>query len=139
MTLDQFQRAQLFAFAYQQAVHTGSVPAMKAVAYVVRNRVINGWHDGNWIDAIQYADRVSGNEPTPPPPFDCYSQMFQVLARAIDDIYFGQSDDTGRVVDKALYFQFIDKPLREWFTDNVLLQPNAHPRRAVIGSMMVYD
>ena len=120
MTLDQFQRAQLFAFAYQQALHTGSLQAMKAVAYVIRSRVVGGWHDGSWIEAIQRAPDVSGNEPTDPPLFDCYSQTFQKLAMAIDDIYYGQVDEIGRIVSTALYFQFIDRPLRPWFTDHVL-------------------
>jgi hypothetical protein len=139
VTLDQFQRAQLFGFAYQQALHTGSIAAMKAVAYVIRNRVVGGWHHGSWIDAIQRAGDVSGNEPTAAPLFDCYSQTFQILARSIDDIYFGQADEIGRIVDKALYYQFIDQPMRQWFTDNVLRAEVAHKRRAIIGSMMVYD
>jgi len=139
MTIDQLQRAALFGFAYQQAIHTGSLPAMRAVAYIVRNRVLNGWHDGNWLQAIQLHREVSGNEPTEPPLFDVYSQVFQLFLRQIDDIYFGQGDETRHVVDKALYWQFIDKPLRPWFTDNVLHQPNAHPRRAIIGSMYLFD
>jgi hypothetical protein len=139
MTLDQFQRAQLFAYAYQQALHTGSLAAMKAVAYIIRNRVVAGWHDGNWIEAIQRAQDVSGNEPTEQPLFDCYSQTFQILARTIDDIYFGQIDEIGRTVDGALYYQFINRPLRDWFYAHVLLDQKAHKRRAIIGSMMVYD
>lgn len=139
MTLDQLQRAALFGFAYQQASHTGSLPAMRAVAYIIRNRVINGWHDGNWLEAIQKHRDASGNEATDPPLFDPYSQTFQTLLRQIDDIYFGQSEETAQAVGKALYYQFIDKPLRSWFTDNILHQPSAHRRQAIIGSMYLYE
>lgn len=140
MTLDQFQRAQLVTFAHQEAAHTGSLHAMKAVCYIVRNRVRAGWHDGQWIEAIQKADESAGNQPYPAQRIDVYSRIFQILLNAIDDIYFSAaSDDVERVVDKALYYQFVDRPLREEFTETILRHPESHPRRAVIGSMILFD
>lgn len=141
MTLDQFQRAKLVDFAHQQAIHTGSIAAMKAVALVLRNRVRGGWHDGNWLAVIQEAEEASGNEPWPAAQIDVYSRGFQMLLQAIDDIYYGNPFDENleRTVGKALYYQFIDKPLRPWFTENIILQPS-HQRHAVIGAtMLLYD
>jgi len=140
MTLDQLQRAHVLIYAHGQAAHTGSLPAMKAVCYIIRNRVRAGWHDGSWIDAIEHADEVAGNAPGPRPRIDVYNRTFQMLMQWIDEMYYSSSsEEMETTVDKALYFQFMDRPLRPWFTDNILRQPKAHPRKVQIGSMVVYD
>lgn len=141
MTLDQLQRAKLLLFAHAQAASTGSVDAMKAVCYVIRNRVRAGWHDGNWIDVIEHAEEVSGNEPGPAIALDVYSRSFQMLMGAVDDIYYSAAagDQIENTVDKALYFQFMDRSLRPWFTEHILRQPAAHARRASIGTMVLFN
>lgn len=140
MTLDQLQRAQLVLFAYQEAASTGSLHAMKAVCYVIRNRVRAGWHDGNWIDAVQRADEAAGNLPQPAQKIDVYSRFFQMLLQGIDDIYYGVTgDETESVVSKALYYQFVDRPLRPEFVEEILRHPESHPRRAHIGTMVLFD
>lgn len=142
MTIDQLQRAMLLLFAYDEASFTGSLQSMKAVCYVVRNRVRAGWHDGAWIDVIQNAGEVSGNNPAngDATRIDVYSHPFQVLMQSVDDIYYASSsDDTERVVDKALYYQFVDKPLRSWFTENILRKPENHPRVAHLATMVLFN
>jgi hypothetical protein len=140
MTLDQLQRAQLVVFAFQEAIATGTLDAMKAVCYVIRNRVRAGWHDGSWLDVMEHADEVSGNEPIPRTKIDVYSRVFQMLMQSVDDIYYASADDNAqKVVDKALYYQFMDKPLRPWFNEAILRNPASHPRRAHIGPMVLFD
>jgi hypothetical protein len=141
MTLDQLQRAQLFFFAYGEASASGSLSAMKAVCYVIRNRVRRGWHDGNWLEVIEQADQVAGNQPTKKlPRLDVYSRSFQQLMQAVDEIYYSSSsDDTERVVDEALYYQFADRPLRTWFTENIIRHPQEHARKAHIGTMVLFN
>jgi len=140
MTIDMLQRAQLVLFAHHEAARTGSLDAMKAICYVVRNRVRAGWHDGSWIDVIENADEVAGNTPTPAPKIDAYSRPFQMLMQAVDDIYYSSaSDPIEGVVDKALYFQFMDKPLRVWFTENILRKQQEHARKAHIGTLVLFN
>lgn len=140
MTLDQLQRAQLVFFAHQQGARSGSLAVMKAVCYVVRNRVRAGWHDGNWMDVIEHADEVAGNEETPRLKVDIYSRAFQMLMQAVDDIYYSAAtDEVETLVDKALYFQFVDKPMRGWFTDNIIRDPKNHPRTAHTGTLVLFN
>lgn len=140
MTLDQLQRAQLLLFAHQEAGSTGSLSAMKAVCYIVRNRVRRGWFDGNWIEVIENADEVSGNDPATRQKLDVYSRAFQMLMQAVDDIYYASaSDETEKAVKEALYYQFVDRNLRTWFTDNILRDPASHARVAHIGTMVLFN
>ena len=140
MTLDQLQRARVVFFAHEQAAATGSLAAMKAVCYVVRNRVRAGWHDGSWIDVIEHHPEVAGNERQDPPLLDVYNRSFQMLTQAIDDIYYAAGgDETERATGEALYYQFMDRPLRGWFTENIIRHPAEHPLRATIGSMVLFD
>jgi hypothetical protein len=140
MTIDQLQRAQLLLFAHQEAAATGSLAAMKAVCFIIRNRVRKAWHDGNWIEVIEHADEVAGNDATPRPALDVYSRAFQMLMQAVDDIYYSSaSDDVEKVVNEALYYQFVDRPMREWFTEHIIREPTNHARIAHIGTMVLFN
>lgn len=140
MTLDQLQRAQLLLFAHQEAACTGSLDAMKAVCYVIRNRVRAGWHDGNWIDVMENAHKVAGNQLDPRMHIDPYSRILQMLMQNVDDIYYSSaSDAVEAAVDKSLYYQFADRPMRAWFAENIIRHPEAHARRTHIGTMVLYN
>jgi hypothetical protein len=140
MTIDQLQRAHLLLFAHREASASGSIDAMKAVCYIVRNRVRAGWHDGSWIDVIENADDVAGNEPAARATLDVYSRTFQMLMQSVDDIYYSSaSDPVEAAVDEALYYQFADRPMRTWFTENILRHPQQHARRAHIGTLVLFN
>ena len=140
MTLDQLQRAQLLMFAHQEAAYTGSLAAMKAVCYVVRNRVRKGWFDGNWIEVIENAEDAAGNMAPTPGKLDVFSRTFQMLMQAVDDIYYSSaSDEVEKIVGEALYYQFVDRNLRPWFTDAILRDPANHARIAHIGTMVLFN
>jgi hypothetical protein len=140
MTIDQLQRAQLLLFAHHEAAATGSVDAMKAVCYIVRNRVRKGWHESSWIDVIENAEQVSGNEPGPQPRLDVYSRSFQMLMQSVDDVYYSSaSDPIEAAVGEALYYQFADRPMRAWFDYNIIRRPQQHARRTHIGTMVLFN
>jgi hypothetical protein len=140
VTLDQYHRAQLAAFASHEAGETGSIDCMKAVCYVMANRVKRGWHDGNWLEVMAmafehdaHAERL-GSAPVHP-------QALYGLLREIEDIYYGHGEDpTREVVGKCLYYQLLmRKDLRPWFVENIVRKPDDHPRRAQVGMIVLYE
>jgi len=162
MNLATFERARLAAFVYDQARHTGSLDCMKAVAYVMRNRVQSGWGDGSWLSVLQMAPSVAGNEPasgvedamcrTQPSAFSAnpsIDRLLQLIVRDIDDIYLDQDhfgdNPTERLVcgDKppksgALYYSFVDRDPRTWFIENIVRQPLEHPQTGTLGTLMLF-
>jgi hypothetical protein len=127
-------------YGYHEAAHTGSLAAMKAVCYVIRNRVRAGWYDGDWLSVMEHAHEPAGNEPTTHAPIDINNRNFQALMRDVEDIYYATAeDDTTRAVGSSLYFQHIDRPPRQWFIDNIV-RPSANHRRVThIGSIVFFD
>lgn len=138
MTFDQFQRACIVRFAYQQAKHTGSLDCMRAVCYVLRNRVRQGWSD-TWVECIEKAGEYAGNAATPLPPIDITDRLFLHLLREIDDIFFSaNANDLVKVVGESLYYIFIDKPENPWFVEHVLRDRKNHACEGVIGMMHLH-
>lgn len=112
---------------------------MKAICYVLRNRLRAGWGDGTWLDLINHAASVSGNVESAGAIVDPADRLLQMMVRDIDDIYLGSSgDDTKSVVQDALYFQFIDKPPLAWFVDSIVKDPERHPRIGQVGPIALF-
>lgn len=140
MNFATFERAQVASFAYRQAARTGTLDCLRAVCYVIRNRVKAGWGDGTWLSVIDAHFKVTGNSTLRAEmPLDPQSRLLQLIVRDIDDIYLGaSSDDTKTVVQDALYYQFIDMPPREWFVENIVWKTADHPRIAQIGPIAFF-
>lgn len=135
-----FERAELAAFAYRQAKHTGNIDCVKAICYVMRNRVNAGWGDGSFMSVINHHGLSAGEEQQRNEiELDLDDRLLQMILRDIDDIYLGQGNDLVKpVVADALYFHFIDKPLRQWFVEHILHDPANHPGIAAIGLMRLF-
>lgn len=130
----------LVKFAYEEGLHTGSLACMKAICYIIRNRVRAGWLDGSWTTVIQRAGDVAGNDPAVRPALDPQNRLFQLLLRDVDDIFFASSEDeTQQVVGECLFYHFIDRPAREWFVSNIIRETEAHPRRAHVGTIAMHE
>jgi hypothetical protein len=139
MNLSTFERAQLANFAYREARYTGSLDCMKAVCYALRNRLKAGWGSGSWISVMESHSQVEGNVGTGWLELDTQDRLLQLLVRDIDDIYMGTSeDDTKRVVQDALYYQFIDQPPNPWFVKHIVQDPKEHPRVAQVGPLAFF-
>ena len=139
--MDTVQRAEVVLFAYREARHTGSLDCMKAVVYVLRNRLKAGWGDGTWFCVMNGHREVAGNPAIKQVPLDAKDRLLQMMAREIDEIYVGSmySDDTTRlVVGEALYYQFIDQEMRPWFVEKIVRDSKNHPRTGQIGSMALF-
>lgn len=119
MNFAAFERAQVAAFAYVQARRTGSLDCMRAVCFILRNRVKSGWGDGTWLSVIAGSHLTSSgfepfmfgeiapNGPAPAPTpndpaglvtgFKSDDRLLQYIVREVDDIYLGQDNWEDRV------------------------------------------
>lgn len=135
-----FERAELAAFAYREARYTGSIDCIKAICYVFRNRVGAGWGDGSFVSVIAGRGLCEGNEGNSRHvELDLGDRLLHMIVRDIDDIYLGTADEPVRkVVADCLYYQFIDQPLRGWFTEHILHDPQNHPHTGNVGPLMLF-
>ena len=140
MNVSTFERAQVARFAYEEARSTGSLDCMRAICYVLRNRLKNGWGDGTWLWLMENHVKVQGNIADGWASIDPQDRLLQLIIRDIDDIYMGQSeDDTKTVVQDALYWQFIDRPAHPWFVEHIVRDPANHPRVAQVGPIALFE
>lgn len=150
MTAEQYTRARLAQWAWEVAGRANNLQVLRAVCYVLRNRIKAGWHGGSWLDNLLFAFQSEGNDEPPivsgltKSPLE--DQNFIRLLRDVDEIFYGSTlDDVGTSLeeDKAsklgpcLYFHFVDEPVTEWFKENIIRDPD-HARGPIIGKMIFY-
>lgn len=157
MNFATFERAQVAAFAYREAHASGSFDAMRAICFVLRNRVKAGWGDGTWLSILESAGIVSADDYKTSEVLEAASggqglssdRLLQMMVRDIDDIYLGQErldDNVRRVVcgddpkEKryALYYCFANRTPRPWFTDNIIRQAGDHAQIGTVGTMLLF-
>jgi hypothetical protein len=184
MNFAAFERAQVAAFAYREARFTGSLDCMRAVCFVLRNRVKSAWGDGTWLTVMEMAyltaascDAGSGLMSGAPDTarsgdagasansastgmlsgFRSDDRLLQLIVRDVDDIYLGQEsfeDNVAQVTGArkpmsmngssgerwrpALYYSFVERPVRPWFVVNIIRNGPEHPQMGQIGHMMLY-
>jgi hypothetical protein len=146
MTLNDVQRAALVLFAAREAGPDANLEQMKAICYVIRNRVRAGWGDGNWLTVIEDHASMAANERLED-RIRIEDRRLQALARDIDQIFFGTEDDEISKVcarqDKErgpiMHWNFIQRPIRKWFEETICHDSANHPSRAQIAMMMLYQ
>lgn len=155
MKQSDFDKAMLVEFAVRE-VAGGSLEEMQAVIYCIRNRVRKGWHEGKWVENIEHAWMYAANtELDVRTPLDCDARNYQRLLNVVDDLYYGQRNPTvgldGRKRDEdaqgsdleaaigtATYWQFLKRPVRVWFEENIIRDQASHPVRTQMGMMIFY-
>jgi hypothetical protein len=141
MTFESYVKCHLMDFAIEEAYSSGGVEAMLAVAQVIANRVQAGWQGGDWLRVIDSAPNYRGTEQpknyVPPDPRD---GNFRELMRRVDDVYHGIADDANVNNDsgKSLYYAELHNINREWFTQQIMGDLEAHPRLAVVGQLTFF-
>jgi hypothetical protein len=116
---------------------------MRAICHVLRNRVMEGWHE-NWLQAVEMAAGPAWRLETAMNELNLADRRLGTLARDIDGIFYGQAGDeiarmAGRQDDKRgplLYWQFIDRPLSQHFLENIVRKPEEHRQRGQVGNTM---
>jgi hypothetical protein len=157
MTLNDVQRAALALFAARAAGTGASLEQMKAIALCIRKRVWDGWHDGSWLSVIEHADEVMANKPGPPVYLDVNSRILQRFIADIDDLYYSiqsrqkapthqsktaqQSATEGDFssVGDCCYWMFLNQPIRPWFQEHILNDPEHHAHKAQMGLMLFIE
>lgn len=149
MTLNELQRGALVLFAAREAIDTGSLSAMKAVCFIIRNRVKAGWHDGNWLTCIEHAAEVAGNLPPETPRLlNLNERSLQMLTRDVDGIFHGTAmdelangfGDPGMKGSRpALYYQFMNRPASPWFEERIKGDRANHAIRTRLMPMVFYE
>jgi hypothetical protein len=155
MKQSDFDKAMLVEFAVRE-VAGGSLEEMQAVIFCIRNRVRKGWHDGKWVENIEQAFNYAAHErPFFPELLNCDQRNYQRLLNGVDDIYYGQKatgvgldgkardqdaqgSDMEAAIGTATYWQFLKRPVRAWFADNVVADKANHPMRTQMGMMIFY-
>jgi hypothetical protein len=153
MNFAAFERAEVAAFGYRQAARTGSIDCMRAVCFILRNRVKSAWGNGSWLSVIESAPAVAAHEAQADVALSASDRLLQIMVRDVDDIYLGQEsyDDRVRQIVCAetlklgsrewkpvLYYSFVDREQRSWFVENIIRKPEEHPHVGQIGTMMLY-
>lgn len=137
MTTDTFVKAQLAGFAYTEANHTGSLDAMRAVCFIVRNRVRAGWAGGDWNRVINHAPVHAAHEAQSEGP-SLESEIFRRLLLQIDEIYQGTAEDN--LTEKGMYYcDVTGRAVRDWFAQNIVRDPGHHPRVAQVGMIHIFS
>ena len=157
MTISDAQRAYLVAFAFREAGPNASLEAMLALCYIIRNRVKLQWEDGDWIRVIERVHLHAAHESSPHVELNSESRQFQRLLREVDDIYYGGMDGHGMTTaagdeggislfetmcqrkHERLYWMHVGRPVRTWFRDNIIRDPQNHPQRGTLGTMMFFE
>jgi hypothetical protein len=155
MNFAAFERAQVAAFAYREARHTGSLDCLRAVCFIVRNRVKSSWGDGTWLSVLESAHLMAATQDGDSARLGMErgvgaDRLLQLIVRDVDDIYLGQeifSDEVAQVCatrkepnqpwKPILYYSFIDRPPRPWFVENIIQRPE-HAQVAMVGKMMLF-
>lgn len=167
MTLNDVQRAELALFAARAAGAGASLEQMKAICFCVRNRVKQGWHDGQWLTVMEHAEESAGNLAEARTRLDPANRTLQRMIADVDDIYYGygsgassqiseklaggssrtptaqsfapQGGSLDTTLAKACYWAWVNKPFTPWFQENILDRPDEHPLRAQMGLMVFLE
>lgn len=135
MTLDTYIKAQLARFAIEEGSRHGGINNMLAVAHVLRNRVFSGW--GDWIEVVNGAHARRATVYPYTTPNIRFGFPRHLLGR-IDDIY--SRVDTEDLTGGALFYvdPSAQLPIPDWFSREVLGNPDEHPRSAHIGPVWFF-
>lgn len=155
MTDREFEKAMLVNFAAREVGPHGSLEQMKAVALCIRNRVNQGW--GRWLDVIESAEDAAAHEPIKM-RLKRDDRSLQMMLREVDDVVYGrmsakpadsQSNGAGANLSledalcdpksPALYWMFLKRPVRPWFSENIIQDKRNHPVRSTAGLMIFYE
>ena len=155
MTQKDVDRVMLVLYAMQEVGQSGSLEQMKAVCYCLRNRVRAGW--GDWKSVLWSAGESSAHLPAEPVEIDINNRAYQRLLRDVDDIYFGHSGMSGSYGDavsgaggdledslcakdhECCYWAFLGMPMKDWFVETIVQDPQNHPNRVSMTSMLYFE
>ncbi len=151
MTGTDFIAAHLARIAWMDGFHEG-LSGMLAVAFVVRNRVRQGWYGGSWTDVMshhqEWAATLTLSDPYFLPDIRVYS--INALLQEVSGIVLGTREDnitikrdeysTFRAGSQplALYYGHTDKIDNPWFLENIA-RNDQHKRVATMATLTFWS
>jgi hypothetical protein len=148
VTIDTFVKAQLALLCWRNAPAGKPFTSMKALAFLVRNRVKAGWMGGDWLAVIAedpaYAAHVPNGQyyssMAPHTRLDSFpdlrNDLFQRFLWEVDRVYDGTAGDT--MTEGALWWAELDKIDRPWFLEHIARRPEDHPRVAQVVTLTLW-
>jgi hypothetical protein len=105
---------------------------------IVRNRVLAGWDGGSWLTIISKHDRYSANIPSSPRVLKFgdpnHDAMFRRVLSVAENIFNGREKD---LVEGAIWYGRLND-CSDWFKENIIRAPQAHPMIATVGRQMFF-
>src|SRR6266576_5594730 len=144
-----FLYGQLALLAWRDGFTEG-LDGMRAVAFVIRNRVNAGWWGGSWVEVLahhrDYSYRTEAYPDTLPDP-RVYS--FQCFLQEVNSIFSGQQVDNvtapaqpsfvASAYRQALYYAKLNEITSDHFLENISRQPQIHSRVAQVGALTFFS
>jgi len=111
--------------------HDDLLLGMTLCGLVVRNRVLAGWEDGQWLRLIQkhHAFNFAGDRSAIKFGDPHHDQIFRRCLAVADNIYNGRERD---ITEGALWYGRLNECTEE-FKEKIVRQMAAHPMIATIG------
>lgn len=163
MTFKDAEKVLLVDLALQEVGERGSLEQYKAICICMRNRMKAGWGAG-WLEILAAAAEVSAHEARPRVAWTEENRALQRMLREVDELVYGQAYDYAEGGDggglslyqaleggerighlgaqktqPALYWMFLDRPVRDWFTETIARDHQNHAHRATMGTMMFFS
>ena len=158
MTKVNYEKALLFMQCCREASHLGE-QAMLAVAFCLRNRQRNGFEGGDWLQIIQYCNRLRYNDAPPNNEFpDLRNPIIHRFLAKIDSVFDGSMPDvltsctqfataltaqgnaaglTSGVATGKWYCE-LDKITNPEFLARIVRAPHDHPRTSTVGGLTIF-
>lgn len=121
----------------------GSRSAMAGIAHIIGNRVLAGMWDGDWMKVLAHAHETAAHEPELDFSYpDVWNPDWRWLEPEVTRIYENRRPDdvtcSANTMQAGfpggnrtgLFYCNLELPLRAWFKEKILGDPENHPRTA---------
>ena len=133
----------LFAWRESALLAPGSRPAMIGIVHCLANRVLAGMWGSDWLLILRHSREVSSHDLEPGNDYpDLWNPDWRWLTEQVGKIYDNRRpDDVTCSADMmqagfpggnrpGLFYANLQLPLRAWFQEKIVSDPENHPRTA---------
>ena len=131
LTADDFIKSSVLQYLWPYRKIEG-LSGMVGIGQVLRNRVLSGWHNSDWLTVLQNA--ASERPPVPLEYPDLRDPLFNRAVWKIESLFDGTLDD----LSGGAKFWCVLSEATEKFKSTIIQQPAEHPRVANIGSLYFF-
>ena len=128
---DDFIKSQLLAYLWRFR-KLESLNGMAAIGCTLRNQVLSGWFNGDWLSVLKSAiEKAAFTEIEFP---DFRDPLFSRLVWKVESIFDGSIED----LSAGAKFWCHLPTVSEEFKKAILQQPQEHPRLANVGGLYFF-